>query len=350
MRPVDHECECVTARGRDTGVERNCRRCRRVVIDSDESELVPEARHERLVEPLRGIGAVVDDDHFVLEIVDVALIRTRQRVQGTSRFAPHVMEDHDDAERDRGRGRRWRDGRPRKRGIRCRDASPVPCCRTRLSCIERHPPHDGVRIDTIDGRGHTEPRTHVADRALDARIPRTGDDDGCTRREEGSDLLERRGHRRSQTFAEPHQCEALDRRVGKDLCRGSLQEAYAFVERSEPCETVADLVQVSAEAIDHGGGVARRGLCALRRGRDERVGDPDVAVTDLVRLEKRAQEHRSPAASGADLRDVARHVVGAHGEQRLLQPIELSPPHVGVREVGRGSPFVNGVPGVPQLS
>ncbi len=63
-------------------------------LGADQAELRSEALDECLVQ--RRIGAVVEAEHLVLELIDALLVGAAQRGQGPGRFPAHVVEgDYD---------------------------------------------------------------------------------------------------------------------------------------------------------------------------------------------------------------------------------------------------------------
>jgi hypothetical protein len=79
--PVDHQGVGVAASLADAEVQRGDRGGVGVVAQVEVAELGTEGAHELLAQTLVGVGAVLDDDDFVVEVVDVALVGARQRVQ-----------------------------------------------------------------------------------------------------------------------------------------------------------------------------------------------------------------------------------------------------------------------------
>ena len=69
--PVDHHPDDLAIRRRDSSVDGRRRRGRGV-IDPDQTKIPFETRDQIGIE--RGIRAIVDDDHFVIVRVDMALI------------------------------------------------------------------------------------------------------------------------------------------------------------------------------------------------------------------------------------------------------------------------------------
>ena len=75
VRAVDHEHDRAAGRDLDAAVERVDRSRCRVGAEVEVPELGTEAAHVLLAELLLGRGTVLDDDDFVVEAVDAALIR-----------------------------------------------------------------------------------------------------------------------------------------------------------------------------------------------------------------------------------------------------------------------------------
>ena len=109
VRAVDHQRQRLAPGGGDAGVER-ARSATAWASPSEleQPELGAERRHVVGAEALLGVGAVVDDQHLVVEVLDVALVRAGQRVERPGGLAPHVVEDDDDRQRHARRRRRRR--------------------------------------------------------------------------------------------------------------------------------------------------------------------------------------------------------------------------------------------------
>nr|WP_245156446.1 hypothetical protein [Lysobacter solisilvae] len=85
-----HELAARAAHGRVDGRHRRGR--------GGGMEQVVELRAEgaHLVGLERLVGAVVDHQHFVVQLLDAQLVATRQRMQRPRRFPAHVVADHHD--------------------------------------------------------------------------------------------------------------------------------------------------------------------------------------------------------------------------------------------------------------